>query len=156
MVNSLGATTDVADVAEETGIEIGFEIMRADHPVAAWIDLYTEGGAHVFSAVDGESSVAPREPGSYVSTAWLPDHLLNEGTLHVTVSLRTPQLGLKSWNHAEVESALTFQVAERSGVPTARGEFAGRMAGPVRPLLRWSTHAGQAQDAPLVGRPAGE
>jgi lipopolysaccharide transport system ATP-binding protein len=156
VINSAGATTDVADVTEETGIEVGFEILMPEHPVAVWIDLHTEGGAHVFSAVDTESSVAPREPGHYVSTVWLPEHLFNEGTLHVSVSLRTPQLGLKAWKHAEVESALTFQIVERSGVATARGEFAGRMAGPVRPLLRWSTNAGEAEETPLVGRPAAE
>src|SRR5437899_6393664 len=128
-LSSAGATVDVADVTEEVGIEIAFDVLNPEHPIAPWIDLYTEGGIHVFSATDTESAAERRSAGRYVTTAWIPEHLLNEGTLHVTVSLKTPQLGLKAWKHAEVESALTLQVVEQSDAHTARGPFAGRMAG---------------------------
>ena len=80
------------------------------------------------------------------------EHLLNDGTLHVHVSLKSPLLGRKPWRHAEVESALTFQVIDPEDRATARGGFSGRIHGPVRPLLRWSTHALEPEDAPLLGR----
>jgi lipopolysaccharide transport system ATP-binding protein len=153
VVDAAGMTSEVADVTEEVGIEVGFDVLSPEFPVAPWIDLYTEGGTHVFSATDIEAAAEPRPAGRYVTTAWIPEHLLNEGTVQVTVSLRTPQRGMKAWKHAEVESALALQVVEQADAQTARGPFAGRMAGPVRPLLRWTTEAGGAQaDATLAAR----
>jgi lipopolysaccharide transport system ATP-binding protein len=153
IVDGAGVTSDVVDVSEEVGIEVGFEVLDPEFPVAPWVDLYTEGGIHVFSATDTEAAAEPRSVGRYVTTAWIPEHLLNEGSLHVTVSLRTPQRGMKAWKHAEVESALALQVVEQTDAQTARGPFAGRMAGPVRPLLRWTTEAGGVgDDAALVAR----
>jgi lipopolysaccharide transport system ATP-binding protein len=157
VVDGSGTTSDVVDVAEEVGIEIGFDLLRSDLPVFPWIDIHTEGGEHVFSAMDTDPAWRePREPGRYVSTAWIPDHLLNDGTLHVTVSVKSPQVGRKPWRHAEVESALTFQVVEQSEGATARGDFAGRIGGPVRPLLRWTTRSDSTADEPLVAHPTGE
>jgi lipopolysaccharide transport system ATP-binding protein len=153
IVDGAGVTSDVVDVTEEVGIEVGFDVLDPELPIAPWIDLHTEGGIHVFSATDAEGAAEPRPVGRYVTTAWIPEHLLNEGGLHVTVSLRTPQRGMKAWKHAEVESALAVQVVEQTDAPTARGPFAGRMAGPVRPLLRWTTEAVAAEDhAALAAR----
>jgi lipopolysaccharide transport system ATP-binding protein len=152
IVDGAGVTSDVVDVTEEVGIEVGFDVLNPEVPIAPWIDLYTEGGIHVFSAADTEAAAEPRPVGRYVTTAWIPEHLLNEGSLHVTVSLRTPQRGMKAWKHAEAESALALQVVEQADAQTARGPFAGRMAGPVRPLLRWTSDAVGADTAALVAR----
>jgi lipopolysaccharide transport system ATP-binding protein len=152
VVDASGETTEVVDVSERVGIEIGFDLLRRE-TVFPWIDLVDERGTLVFSAMDTNPVWSePREPGRYVVTAWIPEHLLNDGTLHVSVSVKSRLLGRKPWRHAEAESALTFQVVEREG-PTARGDFPGRISGPVRPLLRWTSEAaGAAEDAPLVAR----
>ena len=151
VVDSSGATSDVVDVSEPIGIEIAFDLLRRE-AVFPWIDLVDERGTLVFSAMDTNPVWnEARDPGRYVTTAWIPEHLLNEATIHVTVSVKSALLGRKPWRHAEVESALTFQVVEREG-PTARGDFAGRISGPVRPLLRWTEV--EAADAPsLAVRP---
>jgi lipopolysaccharide transport system ATP-binding protein len=153
VVDGAGITSDVVEASGEVGIEIVFEILDIEKPIIPWIDLVDDGGSAVFSAVDPDPSAFEiRSPGTYSSTAWIPEHLLNDGTLHVHVSLKSPLLGRKPWRHAEVESALTFQVVDPEGRPTARGGFGGHMAGPVRPLLRWSTHAVEPEGAPLLGR----
>ena len=153
IVDANGQTSDVVDVSEPVGIELTFDLLVRG-AVFPWIDLVDERGIHVFSAMDTNPVwTEPREPGRYVATAWVPEHLLNDGTLHVTVSVKSNLLGRKPWRHAEIESALTFQVVEREG-PTARGSFTGRISGPVRPLLRWTSEALDAEDdAPLVARP---
>jgi lipopolysaccharide transport system ATP-binding protein len=157
VVDASGATSDVVDVADEVGIELAFDLLKPDLAVFPWIDLHSEDGQHVFSAMDTDPAwQEQREPGRYVSTAWIPDHLLNEGTLHVSVSVKSPLLGRKPRRHAEVESALTFQVVEQGEGATARGNLAGRMRGPVRPLLRWTTRSGSTADEPLVAHPSGE
>ncbi|HEX6702074.1 MAG TPA: ABC transporter ATP-binding protein [Gaiellaceae bacterium] len=152
VVDANGVTSDVVDVTEPVGIEIAFDLLRRE-TVFPWIDLLDEGGTLVFSALDTNPVWSePREPGRYVATAWIPEHLLNEGTLHVTVSVKSMLLGAKPWRHAEVEAALTFQVVERDE-PTARGYFTGRIGGPVRPLLRWTEEAAGAEGGtPLVAR----
>jgi lipopolysaccharide transport system ATP-binding protein len=152
IVDSAGSTSEVVDVSEPVGIEIAFDLLRRE-AVFPWIDVVDEGGVLLFSALDTNPVWSEaREPGRYVTTAWIPEHLLNEGTLHVTVSVKSGLLGRKPWRHAEVESALTFQVVEREGGPTARGDFAGRIRGPIRPLLRWTSGAVGAEE-PLLARP---
>jgi lipopolysaccharide transport system ATP-binding protein len=152
IVDSGGSTSEVVDVSEAVGIEIAFDLLRHE-AVFPWIDVVDEGGTLLFSALDTNPVWSEaREPGRYVATAWVPEHLLNEGTLHVTVSVKSGLLGRKPWRHAEVESALTFQVVEREGGPTARGDFAGRIRGPIRPLLRWTSGAVGAEE-PLLVRP---
>jgi hypothetical protein len=152
VVDGAGITSDVVESSGEVGIEIVFEVLDPELPIIPWIDLVDDGGSPVFSATDPDpGAFESRAPGAYASTAWIPEHLLNDGTLHVHVSLKSPLLGRKPWRHAEVESALTFQVVDPEGRPTARGGFAGRMRGPVRPLLRWSTHAVEQERAPLLG-----
>src|ERR671936_198041 len=157
IVDAEGNTSEVVDVSEPVGIEIAFDLLRHE-AVFPWIDVIDEGGVLLFSAIDTNPVWSEaREPGRYVATAWIPEHLLNEGTLHVTVSVKSGLLGRKPWRHAEVESALTFQIVEREGGPTARGDFAGRIRGPIRPLLRWTSGAVGAQgDTPVVARRHGD
>jgi lipopolysaccharide transport system ATP-binding protein len=140
-------------VSEPVGIELSFDLLRRK-AVFPWIDLVNERGIHVFSAMDTNPAwTEPRDPGRYAVTAWIPEHLLNEGTLHVSVSVKSMLIGRKPQRHAEVESALTFQVVEREGGATARGDFHGRIAGPVRPLLRWTSEAADAEgDVPVAAR----
>src|SRR5437588_7247 len=154
VVDGGGTTSEVVDVSEQVGIEIAFDLLRRE-AVFPWIDVVDEGGTLLFSALDTNPVWSEaRDPGRYVATAWIPEHLLNEGTLHVTVSVKSGLLGRTPWRHAEVESALTFQVVEREGGPTARGEFPGKIRGPVRPLLRWTSEAVGAEQ-PLLARPQG-
>jgi lipopolysaccharide transport system ATP-binding protein len=155
VVDSGGATADVVDVSEAVGIEIEFDLLRRE-AVFPWIDLFDEGSTLVFSAMDTNPAWSEaRDPGRYVATAWIPEHLLNEGTLHVSVSVKSTLLGRKPWRHAEAEVALTFQVVEREG-PTARGNFPGRIGGPVRPLLRWTSQAVGTEEETLLARRPGD
>ena len=157
VVDSAGTTSAVVDVGEEIGIELEFDVLSDARAVFPWIDLHDEGGNHVFSALDPDPGWSePRPAGRYVATAWIPPHLLNEGQLHVTVSVKSLLIGSKPWRHAEAESALTFQVVEQSGGQTARGDFHGRIRGPVRPLLRWTSGLASADESPLLARPAGD
>jgi lipopolysaccharide transport system ATP-binding protein len=152
VVDSEGVTSEIVDVSEPVGIEMSFDLLRRE-AVFPWIDVLNEDRTLVFSATDPNPAWAEaRDPGRYVATAWIPQHLLNEGMLHLTISVKSPLLGRKPWRHAEVESALTFQVVDREG-PSLRGAFEGRMRGPVRPLLRWTSERVDANaGAPLVRR----
>jgi lipopolysaccharide transport system ATP-binding protein len=151
VVGETEATTEVVDVSETAGIEIEFEVLREGPEFVPWIDLYNEAGTLVFSALDNDAAWRePRRPGRYATTAWIPPHLLNEGSIVVSLSLKTFAPGRKPIRQAEFDSALAFQVVDRGEAgSSSRGDFAGRMAGTVRPLLRWTTRT-EAADGLLV------
>jgi lipopolysaccharide transport system ATP-binding protein len=134
-----GEPAPSVDVRQPVGIELEFELLRDDVAIVPWLALYTDLGAHVFSAFDTDPAWrAPRSRGRYRSRAWVPGNLLNEGTILVTPSLLTlaPQ---KAIRHAHVDEAVAFQVVDFGEGDTARGHHGGTWAGVVRPLLEWTT-----------------
>jgi len=133
---------ETVDVREAVGIEIGIDVLRSDVQFFPWLDLHNDKGALVFSAMDTDPSWRePRRPGRYVTTAWVPEHLLNEGTLLASVSLKTVIQGRKPLRQASVDAAVSFHVVDRGEGRSARGDFPGRVSGAVRPLLQWTTES---------------
>jgi lipopolysaccharide transport system ATP-binding protein len=108
-------------------------------PVFAKIKVHDRQADIAFNALDTSghwetSSV----PGEYVSTAWIPPNLLNEGTTSVDVAvctLHSPRLHQR----AAWYDAVSFFVVDPGDGDTARGRFTGQLRGAVRPLLDWNT-----------------
>jgi lipopolysaccharide transport system ATP-binding protein len=133
---------ETVDVREVVGIEIGIDVLRSDVQFFPWLDLHNDKGNLVFSAMDTDPSWREaRRPGRYVTTAWIPEHLLNEGTLLASVSLKTVIQGRKPLRQASVDAAVSFHVVDRGEGRSARGDFPGRVSGAVRPLLQWTTES---------------
>ena len=63
-------------------------------------------------------------------------NLLNEGTMMVSVGVRTEQ---PYRNHFYEKEAIAFQVVEPSTGDTARVDNVRRYKGVIRPLLEWET-----------------
>ena len=83
----------------------------------------------------------PVTPGDYVSTAWIPGNLLNEGLTAVDVSicsLGSPKL----YPHAAERSAVAFHVQDPGSAIRPAGEYSGQWTGAVRPLLEWTVERG--------------
>jgi len=137
-------TIESVDVRQRVGIEIVFDVRRREQPVVPGVALLNEQGSPVFSAMD-TSPVwrEPCEPGCYRSTAWIPGNLLNEGTVIASVALGTFTPGGKTIRQAAVNDAVVFQVIDPGEGGTARGDYAGPWAAPVRPLLDWSLRRGE-------------
>jgi hypothetical protein len=72
-----------------------------------------------------------------VSEVVVPRDLLAEGEYIVGCSLFTSR-GSKA-RHLQVTDAISFQVFDPMEGPSARGDYAQRMSGVMRPLLAWST-----------------
>jgi lipopolysaccharide transport system ATP-binding protein len=152
VVDSALETVGTVDVADAPGIEIEIEVEHPEQAFVPWIDLYKDDGTLIFSALDTDPGWRElRAPGRYTTTAWIPDHLLNEGTIIVSVSLKTFVSGRKPIRHADADSVLSFHVVDRAEGESSRGHFPGQIAGPVRPLLRWTTEpTGAAGGAGIV------
>jgi lipopolysaccharide transport system ATP-binding protein len=137
-----GMPPGVVDVRRAIGIEIGFKVLREGKPLFPKIKVLDEEGAVAFNAMDtNERWLQSTPPGEYISTAWIPPNLLNEGNAIVEVaicSLDFPKLE----HHAAVYEAVSFEVLDPGEGDSARGRFSGQWRGVVRPLLDWTVERG--------------
>jgi lipopolysaccharide transport system ATP-binding protein len=136
-----GMPPGVVDVRRPICIEIGFKVLREGKPLFPKIKVLDEEGAVAFNAMDtDERWLQPTPAGEYISTAWIPPNLLNEGNAIVEVaicSLDFPKLE----HHAAVYEAVSFEVLDPGEGDSARGRFGGQWRGVVRPLLEWSVES---------------
>jgi lipopolysaccharide transport system ATP-binding protein len=127
------------DVRRPVGIEIGFTVLDEGEPIFPKIKLVDQRGDVVFNAMDTNPRWQdPTSPGEYLSTAWIPANLLNEGLVTVQVSVCSFRT-IKLRSHAGVLEAVSFHVQDPGEGDSARGLFAGQWRGVVRPLLDWTT-----------------
>ena len=138
IVDERGTQLDAVDVRQRIGIEVGFRVLRLGEPVFPKLKVLDRQGAVAFNVMDtAERWRTPAAPGDYVSTAWIPGNLLNEGLTAVDVSicsLGSPKL----FPHASERSAVAFHVQDPGVGDSSRGQFAGQWTGAVRPKLDWT------------------
>jgi lipopolysaccharide transport system ATP-binding protein len=135
--------TDMIDIRQPVGLEMEYEVVQEGYVLMPHFHLLNEEGTHVFSANDTDPvwRRRPRPTGRYISTAWIPGNLLAEGMLFVDAALTTLDPNIHQFTERQV---VAFQVVDTTEGDAARGDWAGRMKGVVRPLLQWQTHVGQA------------
>ena len=133
-----GMPPGVMDVRRPIAVEVSFKVLRDGKPLFPKIKLLDQEGAVAFNAMDTDDRwLQPTPPGEYVSTAWIPGNLLNEGSAIVEAaicSLDFPKLE----HHAAVYEAASIEVLDPGEGDTARGRFSGQWRGVVRPLLEWT------------------
>jgi lipopolysaccharide transport system ATP-binding protein len=148
VVDAAGETRNAVDVRERVGIEIDWVVeKRAEVPIFPKIKLTNQRAEVMFNALDTDerwSGIA--EPGRYVSTAWIPSHLLNEGFVSVDVAIVS--LGLpKLSNIVNLPAVVSFHVQDvGEHGDSSKGRYTGQLKGVVRPLLEWTTLTGSAGD----------
>jgi lipopolysaccharide transport system ATP-binding protein len=134
----------VVDVRQPIGVEMTFRVLRKGIPIFPKIKVLDREAAVAFNAMDTDERWArPTQPGKYVSTAWIPGNLLNEGSVIVEgaiCSIDFPKLA----HHAAVYEAISFEVLDPGEGGSARGTFAGQWRGVVRPLLSWTVEQRQS------------
>ena len=126
------------DVRRPVGIEIGFVVLDDDRPVFPKIKVIDQRGDVAFNAMDTSERWHDPSPGEYVSTAWIPGNLLNEGLVSVQVAICSFGT-LKLRPHAGLNDAVSFHVQDPAEGDSARGSFTGQWRGVVRPMLDWTT-----------------
>jgi lipopolysaccharide transport system ATP-binding protein len=133
-----GMPPGVVDVRRPIAIETVFKVLRAGKPLFPKLKLLDEEGAIAFNAIDTEERwLEPTPPGEYVSTAWIPGNLLNEGSVIVETAICSVDFP-KLEHHAAVYEAISFEVLDPGEGDSARGIFAGQWRGVVRPMLEWT------------------
>ncbi|MCA1628894.1 MAG: polysaccharide ABC transporter ATP-binding protein [Acidobacteria bacterium] len=134
-----GETSAAVDIRRPLRIEVTYDVLEEGHVVAPLVELHNEEGTEVFSSHDtgAEWRRRARPRGRYTSAVHVPGNFLAEGSLvaHVSIVSHFPATILR----ARESSALAFQVIDRQGGDSARGDYTGPMPGVVRPLLDWTT-----------------
>ena len=144
-----GQIADAVDIRRPVAIEMEYEVLKSGYVLLPYYDFFNEEGVQVFTAVDQDPAwrKRPRPTGRYVSKAWIPGNLLSEGMLiaNAVVITLNPNT-LQFYEH----DAVAFQVIDSLDGDSARGDWAGKMVGAVRPLLKWSTHFSPDQTTQTV------
>lgn len=136
--SEVGRITDVMDVRQPVALEMEYDVLEPGHLLSPYYNVFNDEGLKLFTAIDCDPHWRrqPRPPGRYISRAWLPGNLLTEGTLFIAPAMRT----LEPQNRHFIErDAIALQVVDKMEGDSARGDWAGRMTGVIRPLLRWET-----------------
>ncbi|MCI0684024.1 MAG: polysaccharide ABC transporter ATP-binding protein [Gemmataceae bacterium] len=122
----------IVSVEDELHLRIGYEVRvpRLRFRVSAMLMAQ---GSVAFSTL--EPVEAERQQGFHVSTVTIPAHLLGEEEYAVSVSLFGSR-GVKS-HFAGARDVLVFQVTDPITGQSARGDYAERLIGAVRPRLAW-------------------
>jgi lipopolysaccharide transport system ATP-binding protein len=138
VIDEDGRPAASVDVRSSVGIELGFRVLREGKPVVPKIKVLDQHGAICFNAMDVDPRWRdPSPPGDYLTTAWIPANLLNEGRHAVDVDIVTiasPKLS----PHARAYKIVAFHVYDPAEGDSARGDFTGEFRGVVRPLLEWT------------------
>jgi len=133
-----GEIIESVDIRSPVGIEMEFEVFQSGHTLLPYYNVFNEEGVRVFAAVDldPEWRGRHRPRGCYKTTAWIPGNLLSEGTFFVGASMKTTAQRYRYFYERE---AVAFHVIDSLDGDSARGDYAGRLGGAVRPLLKWET-----------------
>lgn len=140
MVNEGGDTCGSFDISKRIGIEMTYEARTSGEILLPNYQVYNTEGVHVFTIQDvGEWKRRPKDKATYVSIGWIPGNLMSEGSFMVNCAVVTyvPQLEV----HFHARDAVSFDVFDPMTGETARGDFAGKMDGVVRPVVDWETRA---------------
>jgi lipopolysaccharide transport system ATP-binding protein len=139
IVNEAGKTVDTVDVRERVGVQIAIVVLRPGIAMFPKIKISNSQGDIAFNALDTRPQWRdPLAPGRYVTTAWIPGNLLNEGLMTVDVGLASVGAP-KLLTRLSAPNLLTFHVHDPAEGNSAKGLFTGQVRGAVRPLLEWSS-----------------
>jgi lipopolysaccharide transport system ATP-binding protein len=146
-----GQIADVADIRRPVRIEMEYDVLQSGYVLMPYYDFYNEEGVDVFSTMDLDPAWRgrPRPKGRWISTVQIPGNLLAEGTLFVGPGLLTTDPTMVQF---QLRDAAAFHVVDSLDGDSARGDWAGKVDGVLRPLLNWNTQfcLNEPSSGPLI------
>lgn len=139
VINERGETVGSHDIRRRIGLEATYEVLESGRILLPNFQVYNQDRVHLFTVQDviGEWRRRQKEKGEYTSRVWIPPNLMAEGAFFVNFAVVTylPALRL----HFNAIETVTFDVIDSMEGDTARGDYAGKMEGVMRPVLDWET-----------------
>jgi lipopolysaccharide transport system ATP-binding protein len=138
VVDHQGQVSEGFDIRKKIGLQMEFDVLESGKIFMPYFHLANDEGIIIFSTIDQDQRwhVEPRPPGRYVSTAWIPGNLLSEGMIYVSAAMRTE---VRKYRPFQEGDSIAFNIVDTMEGGSARGEWAGRLTGAVRPKLDWTT-----------------
>lgn len=140
-----GKTVAAVDIRERFSVEIAYEVVGSGYVLSPSFHLYDDRGTCIFVSFDQEKEwqKRKRDIGTYVSRAWIPGDLLAEGNIFVTIVIATHE---PLHVHLAESEVLSFRVVDQLEGDSARGNYAGKIPGLIRPILKWETELRSGND----------
>jgi lipopolysaccharide transport system ATP-binding protein len=134
-----GESQQLFDSREPLGIVIGYNVFHPIAKLAAEFVIHDSQGTLLFTSANqyDDRLLELHQPGSYLSTCWIPGNLMTEGTFFLRVSIVEIQVPIKV--HVFEENILAFQISDPMRNDSARGRIAHSYPGVIRPRLEWET-----------------
>ena len=141
-----GDVVDAIDCRQGFRIEMEYDVVKPGNVLRmAFTVRNHDESAAAFTVFDLDRRWrGKRRPsGRYVTSAWVPGDLLGDGMYTVDASMSVPGTGKPEFHEVGV---VAFHVVDPLDGETARGDWAGRIEGAVRPKLEWTTEFEAAPD----------
>jgi len=123
---------------EAISVMLYYEVLINNVKLTPGINVFNENGDYLFTSHDikNASSKTEYKKGKYKSMVLIPGNLLAEGIFNISVAIMSYE---PFTVHVHEKEILSFTVFDEVTGDTARGIYAGRFPGLVRPLLEWNT-----------------
>jgi lipopolysaccharide transport system ATP-binding protein len=139
IVDENGETTTSHDIRRRIGIEATYEALQSGQILTPNFQIYNQDRVQLFTVQDvsNEWRRREKEAGEYTSRVWIPPNFMAEGTFFVNFAVVTYLPAMQI--HFNQIDAVSFDVVDSLEGDTARGDYAGKMDGVIRPILEWET-----------------
>jgi lipopolysaccharide transport system ATP-binding protein len=139
------------DIRDPFQVEMEYDVLESGKVLLPHFYFLNQAGTFLFATLDLDPTWRgrPRPAGRYISHVYIPGNFLSDGMTFINAALLVE--GVSSPEFWE-RSVVAFQIVESFATDTARGDYAGHIAGAVRPLLEWNTeyHPSVLETEPLL------
>jgi lipopolysaccharide transport system ATP-binding protein len=139
IVNENGETCGSLDIRRKIGIEATYEALQSGQILIPNFQVYNQDRVQLFTVQDvsREWQRREKETGEYTSRVWIPPNFMAEGSFFVNFAVVTYLPAMRV--HFNAIEVVGFDVVDTIEGDTARGDYAGKMDGVIRPILEWET-----------------
>jgi len=136
ITNTDGSFVSSASVEDELQVKLRYFVAVPNLKFRCAVVFFTQGTC-AFASVEPVEEVR-ENPGTYSSVVKIPKNLLAEGEYMLNISIFSSR-GVKQ-HHVQLQSVVAFHVFDPMTGNSARGDYAERVLGVVRPRLQWESH----------------
>lgn len=138
LLNDKDQISQIVDIRQQLSVCIEYEVLKDDVKLTSGINVFNEDGDYLFTShdVDNATNQTRFKKGIYISKVIIPGNFLAEGIFEVSVSAMSYDPFTVHFHETE---ALSFTVIDSLEGDSARGIYAGKFPGLVRPLFKWQT-----------------
>ena len=139
ILNRESKITEVFDIREPVIIEITYNVLVKGKELMPNLLVWNNQDICIFVTIENDLDWRERSRpiGTYCSRVEIPGNFFTSGRFYVDAVLQT----LKPMQGQFYQPGVVgFQVLDRTGWDTARGNYTGELTGLVRPLFDWKTN----------------